>query len=544
MTAVARRATRARTLATDLWADVERRIVEARAGSFPLRQYQTNLIGYVRERLKVDVITPHQEMILRGIEMSVRHNGKPPHHPRVACRSGQKTGKTKLASWIAFWFFECFDNAKVLMCAAIEAQTKNVLWDALWQTYTQAKKSGVEIDGSFASSPAGGFVSPDGLRSIKGISGREIEAVAGYSGRQLVIVDEASHLPQKKAEAFEGNSMGGEGYHFWISQPLRNEGPFYEAFHGQKDYWQTFHLNSLDIANWQAETGVRVPGLATLEKIEQNREMFGGVDSPFYILRVLGEWLRNETGKIVPMYVIREAVERWAGASEEGVLRIGYDPAGPGDQGDDHAWAVVRGSKCLQIIRRRGLSVDAAMSDTYALMRVHKRDDETPLLMIDSEGPIGSEYYGRFRADSEHRRIHDVANAFEVYGVKPSSKTVRDPTKFQRVRDELWWVLAEWLGSGGSIPNDDKLQGELHAPEWSSLPGGQLQATAKPVLRDLLNRSTDSADALAVAVRQPMRSTVDARPPEPRPTTQNVWNTSKTFNPYNWQKDFMPTGRQ
>ena len=243
------------------------------------------------------------------------------------------------------------------------------------------------------------------------------------------------------------------------------------------------------------------------------------------------------------MYIIREAVERWGHASDEGVLRIGFDPAGPGDQGDELAWAIVRGSKCLAIIRRRGLTVEAGMAETFAIMRVYKRNDEDPMLMLDTDGPIGSEYYGRFRAEAEHRRLHDVANTFEVYGVKPSSKHVRDPSKFQRVRDELWWVLAEWLAGGGSIPNDDKLQGELHMPEWSSLPAGQLQATPKPVLRDLLNRSPDSADALALAVRQPLRAQAQAAAPPPRPATQNVYDTDKIFDPYRWQESFMPKRR-
>ena len=280
----AKRVNRSRTLASDLLVAVNIRLAEQRAGTYPLRQYQLNILGYVRNRLRVEHITPHQEKILLAFENAVRYSGRAPYHPRIATRSGQKTGKTKLATWLAFWFFECFDNARVLMCAAIEAQTKNVLWDALWHTYQHAKKNGVEIDGVFAQSPAGGFMSTDGLRSIKGITGREIEAVAGYSGRQLVIVDEASHLPQKKAEAFEGNSMGGEGYHLWISQPLRNDGPFYEAFHSQKDYWQTFHLNSKEIAEWQRDTGNHIPGLATIDKIDQNREMYGGESSPFLYL--------------------------------------------------------------------------------------------------------------------------------------------------------------------------------------------------------------------------------------------------------------------
>ena len=195
------------------------------------------------------------------------------------------------------------------------------LWHAMNKVYQHAKRSGSLIDGKFSASPSGGFMSEDGTRSIKGVTGREVESVAGYSGRQLVIIDEASHLTQKKFEAFVGNSMGGAHYLFMISQPLHTEGPFYDAFHDMADYFQAFSLSSLDTAQWQQDNGLRIEGLATLDAIDQLRDMFGGVDSPFYIWRVLGEFLRNETGKVVPMWMIEEAVLRYAtapGKSREG----------------------------------------------------------------------------------------------------------------------------------------------------------------------------------------------------------------------------------
>lgn len=545
MTAPARRTTRARTLAADLLVDVNKRLGEIRAGTYPLVQYQTDIVGYVRERLRVEHITPDQERILRAFEAAVRHEGQKdtPHHPRVAVRSGQKTGKTFLSAWLAYWYFECFAEGRVLMCAAIEQQTKNVLWHAMNKVYQHAKRSGSLIDGKFSASPSGGFMSEDGTRSIKGVTGREVESVAGYSGRQLVIIDEASHLTQKKFEAFVGNSMGGAHYLFMISQPLHTEGPFYDAFHDMADYFQAFSLSSLDTAQWQQDNGLRIEGLATLDAIEQLRDMFGGVDSPFYIWRVLGEFLRNETGKVVPMWMIEEAVLRYATAPDEGRLQIGYDPAGPGDQGDEHAWAIVRGAKCLAIIRRRGLTVDAAMADTFSLMRLHRRGDEEPVLVVDQQGPIGGEFFGRFRAEAERCAWHDRANRFELHGFLPSSKRVRERTKFERRRDEIWWTLADWMRTG-AIPNDDKLKSEIHHAEWQSTVGGLLKVSDKDSFHAALNRSPDSADALTLATMplgQDLPDPGPASPPPPR--TQNPYDTTRVFNPYDGPKAFMPKNR-
>lgn len=532
------RVTRARTLAGELAGAFERASADLRAGSYPLTRYQRDPLAYVRERLHVEHVMPHQAAILMAIARGIA--GEAPD--RVATRSGQKCGKTATAIWAALWFYECFGEARVFLCAAIIEQTKNVLWRELGQTLRRARERGADVDGRLAQSPAGGLVSVDGSREIKGISGREVEALAGLSGRTLTIIDEASHLATEKAEVFQGNAMGG-GSQLWISNPTRSEGPFYEAFHALKDFWQTFHVDGEEVARWQAETGIRIPYTVTLEKVDEARAMFGE-DSPFWALRVKGNWLRNETGRCIPMWIIEAAIARWAEVSDEGVLAIGYDVAGPGDGGDDHCWAPVRGAKCLAIIRDRALDEEQALAKTYAILDVYRREGEVPRIMVDSEGPYGSAIYGRLRAESERRLLQDARKGFDVFGVKASSRSVRDPSKFERVRDELVWVLGEWMRDGAAIPNDPKLQAELYAPRWSSVPGGQLRTTPKTALRDLLNRSPDSADALALAVRQPhgwRAEDVDDAAHDRAPLADAYeQRAERTFDPYEGQRAWQP----
>lgn len=521
-----KRATRAITLASSLASDFERAAAEDRADHYPLTKYQRDPVAYVRQRLHVAVVMPHQEAILGAIAKSVAGESV----PRIATRSGQKSGKTAMAIWICLWFYECFAEARVFLCAAIIEQTKLVLWHELRQTLRRAREAGSQIDGHFAQSPMGGLVSSDGSRAIKGVSGREIESIAGLSGRQLTVIDEASHLPEKKAQVFEGNTLGGDGFQFWISNPTRNAGPFYDAFHKDKAFWQTFHIDGERVAKWQEETGVRIPYTITIDRVEEARERYGE-QSPFWLLRVKGEWLRNETGRAISMATIEEALARWHVAPAEGPLVIGYDCAGPGDGGDEHCWAVTRGAKCEAIERERGLDEDKAVKFTLDLVKARRRPHEIPRVIIDSEGPIGSALYGRLRGEAEHRRIYDPANLFEVFGVKGSSKHVRDRDKFERVRDELVWNLAEWIASG-AIPADDKLQAELYAPTWKSLPDSRLKITPKSEIRDELGRSPDSFDALALSVWKPHRwrseDDAAAAPPAPPPPrdmqdANNAW---------------------
>jgi hypothetical protein len=372
------------SLAEALATRLERRAELEGANAYPLTKYQLDPVAYAKERLHVAVLMPHQKEILRGIAAGIAGNGP----DRAAVRSGQKCAKTHTAILATIWFYECFEGARVFLCAAIEAQTKNVLWRELGQVLRQAKKGGSDIDGALAKSPAGGFISSDGSREIKGITGRDIEAIAGLSGRQLTVIDEASHLPETKAQVFAGNTMGG-GSLLFISNPTKNDGPFHAAFHAQKEHWQTFHVDAEEVAAWQERTGIRIPFTVTRAKIEEAREMYGE-DSPFWALRVKGEFLRNETGRAIPMFRIEEAQARWAEMPDnDGPLVIGYDPAGPGDQGDEHAWAIRRGRKILALHCRRGIGESAAVDETLSLMKIHRRDHETPHINIDSQGQFG-----------------------------------------------------------------------------------------------------------------------------------------------------------
>ena len=455
-TRILRRLSRARSLRGEFARVLRLEAAAERASQCPLVQYQRDPVAYVRQRLKVSVMFPHQEAILRAVARAVHGERNPatgkPYAPRVCVRSGQKSGKTKTVIWLALWFYECFGDCEVLMCAAIEEQTRGVLWKELLNTLALAEKSGVLIDGDPSRSPSTGMVSTDGARRIRSISGRQVEALAGVSGRQLMIVDEASHLPQGKAEAFIGNQMGagrGEqgGCVVLISNPTANEGPFFDAFNAMQEYWQGYHVDCVEVARWQEETGNRIPFTTNREKIDEAREMWGE-DSAFFQWRVRGNFLRNETGRCIPMVRIEAAVARWATADEGGVLRIGWDVAGDGLNADDNAYAAVRGIKCLNILRRSGLSEEAALAELYAFLLIHRKPGETPEIMVDAEGPIGSAYYGRLRAEKNRRDLQDRANAFEVFPVRASSRFVKDKQKFDRVRDELIWSLSQWMIEG------------------------------------------------------------------------------------------------
>lgn len=476
----------------------------------PTERYQLDPVSYVRERLKEPVIMPHQADILMALANGIA--GKPDptgryfggvHPPRVAVRSGQKPGKTRLLVWAAYWFYECFPGAQVYMTAAIIAQTEDVLWKEMHKVLRECESRGVVIEGVMSRSAAGGFDSEDGTRKITGVSGRDVEALAGRSGRLLFIIDEASSLDEKRSQAFSGNMLGG-GAMLWTSNPTEAMGPFFNAFYEQSRYWQAFHVNCEVVAKWVDDHGLRalLPFVCNWHSILEAREMYGSIESVFYRIRVLGEFILNEQGHPITSAMVTASHNRWHILPAVGPLCIGLDPAGPGKSGDDTAFAIRRGDKILMVIRFSGLSEDAIITHLLNYLRQYRGQDEIPDVIVDVEGPIGSHLGYRLRAIAEGA---GPGHQFRFYGVRASAPARIDVALYVSTRDELFAFLAKWITAGGGLPPDNRLDAELQAPSWH--PHGNLSSKMKLTPKDgpkgvksLIGRSPDLADACALAV--------------------------------------------
>ena len=86
-------------------------------------------------------------------------------------------------------------------------------------------------------------------------------------------------------------------------------------------------------------------------------------------------------------------------------------------------------------------------------------------------------------------------------GVKTSYKPTQscDVGEFNKLRDELWWLSREWLRTdpGEMLPPDEMLLEELLCPTYG-VENGKLRIMQKKVMRELLKRSPDRADALVL----------------------------------------------
>jgi len=421
---------------------------------------------------------------------------------RVAVASGHKVSKSTTAAILALWFYCCFDEARVVLSSKTARQVDGILWREVKKIFRRARKP---IPGKLFNLARTGLKSQD-FREIVGFTAEESEAIAGISGANvLYLLDEASGIEDEIFEAFEGNRAAEGTRMVLFGNPTRVDGEHCRAFHEKKKieledgtvrgFYKCITISSEETPN--AVTGRNIiPGLAGREWINEKREEWG-IDSALYWIRVLGKHAINAEGKIISLAVITEAQGRWHELGAEGPLHIGIDPAGPGGQGDLSAFAWRRGKKVLGLRTRIGLTAEGHLAEVLGLIEEQKKAVPTeygkPSVIIDRDGPEGAKVYGVFLS-----HVHQKGT-FTLVGVRGGERAHRSPTVYERVRDEVWANVAEFLKTGG-IPDDSNLSEELKCPEWIGTVNERLRATPKTDMRKTLDRSPDRADAVCLAV--------------------------------------------
>jgi phage terminase large subunit len=507
---------------------------------FPAARYRNDPVAFATDILGVE-LTERQREILQAVAK----------HKRVAVKSGRRIGKSFLEAVIALWFYCSFPDARVIATAPTARQINDIWWREVSMLHAS---SGICLSCRKAADPDGELEAPcphsavidgdprklahtglksDDFREISGATAATPEAFQGIAGKNVMfLVDEASGVDDSIFVAIEGNRAGGA----WLvlfGNPTRTKGEFHAAFHRKKHLYSTFTISSLESPNIVARQEL-IPGLATLEWLEEHRDEWGE-DSALWKIHVLGDFAIAEDGKIFSVERILAAEARWKDPATvaEGRLWIGCDPAGETGSGDETAFAPRRGRKVFTVLRRRGLTAEGHLTELLGLVDTLKMPREVPVVVIDRTGSIGAQLHGVCLAYIAQQR----AQPFHLVSVNASDRAIRQPGTYDRIRDELVSNLEAFFREGGAIPEDAKLSSELNSLSWEPQANGRLKVTSKRKLRGELGRSTDSLDAVSLACWEPLalrdeHAPVVRRPePERRVPRMDPYSALDAFKP-------------
>lgn len=410
---------------------------------------------------------------------------------RTAVKSGHGVGKTMGMAMAALAFFYAFpnpgDHSLVITTGPSHRQVELVMWGYIRNFHMAAGLGGECLSLKLRDMP-----NRNPLHYMTGFTAKTSEQFQGmHAPHTLIIVDEASGLEPDIEYAIEGILANGDSHLCLIGNPTQNSGLFFDAFHSQRHLYNTITLSGKDTPEYH-EPGV-IPYLPSREWVDE-REKAWGSDSALFRVRVLGEFADEQERGIIPLSWVEAANRRWEEqAGLDGFIpltemdSIGVDV---GQSADQTVLATRKGNVIIDI--RRPPKMDSlTLADVVS--NIVKAHGGTAVIDSIGIGLGASEELGR-----------NGTNYMPFVASKKS--TAKDRTRelgFANRRAEMWWGLREKLdpayGEEVALPPDEKLTQDLITPTYDVAPGGRIMVEDKEAIRKRLGRSTDTADAVAMA---------------------------------------------
>jgi len=357
---------------------------------------------------------------------------------RITVRSGHGVGKDASASWIALWFLVTRPYAKVVVTAPTNRQLRDIFLAEIskWLRNSVVADEFVVRKDSIQHKEAPKeywlrLISP----SVRATKEEQAETLAGLHGDHLlVIIDEASGVPDPTFIPLEGALTQADNKTLLIGNMTRNSGYFYDThFHSAiKNDWCKFHWDSRDSSNVD-------PSMP---------EYFArkyGIDSNVFKIRVEGNPPLQDENTLIPLWTAEQCIGNDIVVAEDEPLFLGVDVARYGDDSSI-------------ILPRQGLRIDPW--ETFRKLNT-----------IDLGGFINQTYQeldasgcaidviGVGAGVADWLEKHNMKNLYQVNVALASS----DITKYNRLRDELWCRVRDNCLLGKYSFPDVKVEGETES---------------------------------------------------------------------------------
>ena len=426
--------------------------------------YRDDPVAFVREILGAEPFD-YQQALLVDIANGER---------KISVRSGHGTGKSTTFSWAMLWFAMTRFPFKVVVTAPTSGQLFDALFAELkrWiNELPEALRPILDVKNdrvSLLAAPSEGFISARTSRA------ETPEALAGvHSANVMLVVDEASGVPEQVFEAAAGSMSGHSAVTLLASNPTRSSGTFFETQTRLSGSWKCHH--------WSC---IKSP-LVSRDFIDEMKLRYGE-ESNAYRIRVLGEFPLADDDTIVPFHLVDAAVHRDIEPDDHATVIWGLDVARFGS--DKTALAKRQGNTITEINSWQGLDLMQTVG------RVKAEYDGLPMsirpseIMVDVIG-MGGGVVDRLRELGLPVRGINVAES-------PSMKDT-----YTNLRAELWFKMRGWLEQrGAKLPRNEQLIAELTSIRYSFVSSGKMKAEGKDDMRKRGLASPDLADAVCLTL--------------------------------------------
>lgn len=412
-------------------------------------------------------LTWQQSEIIRAVEKAIRGEAV----KRISIRSGHGIGKTAALAMLILWYLFCFKDAQVPCTAPTSDQIHDVLWKELANWLYKMPKPIADLY-EWQSGYLRIRERPETWFARAKTARKEApEALAGiHSDFVLMIVDEASGVPEEIFNTAQGALTNTNILVILISNPTRLIGYFYDSHHKDKANWQTLGFSSQDSPIVDHDYVLRI--------IEKH-----GRDSDEYRIRVLGDFPKADAlddKGYVPLLVEAD-LHTTPLAVFQGWKRMGIDPAGEGD--DETIWVVRDNFKAKVVGREKTSTTKTIAQKTLTLMQEY---EPTP-------GETYNDNFGEGANVGQELAV-TTGGRVSIVPVNVGDQPM-DDVRFMNLRAEAYWRMREWLRKGGELVADKGWE-ELLTIRYRAELNGKLRIMSKKDMRSEGYRSPNVADAL------------------------------------------------
>lgn len=400
----------------------------------------------------------------------------------LSIMSGQGPGKDTFTSWLIWKFLTTFSYSKVVCTAPAAHQLRSILWSELakWIQYSPIRDwFEFQTDKIFWKEAQGDrWFAIARTANPKDTPDAQAETLSGlHEDYMLIVIDEASGVADPVFKPLEGTLTGKLNLALVIFNPTKAKGYAIRTQREDRKHWVTLH--------WNCEQSNRVEQ----SHIDFMRAKYGR-ESNTYRIRVLGLPPKmDEFTLLDPEWI------------ETATRKDGYEPpVEPLDQDEEYMIIDVgAGGDESVVTRRHGPTVidlqtnstaESEVLTNWIIGLIYKY--EPSMVLIDPLG-VGWGIAGNLESRCPQARIIPVNVTMEA----------DDPTRFYKLRDQLWWQLREQFEKRMiSIPNDQLLIDELMAIRLDRKMWEEKGLTKIESKRDMFKRGVESpnrGDTLAMS---------------------------------------------
>ncbi|HEY9515087.1 MAG TPA: hypothetical protein VIQ74_05340, partial [Gemmatimonadaceae bacterium] len=406
---------------------------------------------------------------------------------RIAAQACAGPGKTAVEAWCGWNALLCYSDGVNHPNGAAVAITADNLKNNLWKELALWRERSPVLMAAFEMTAAKIFQRdfPDtwflSARSFAKKADAESQGrtLSGLHAQSIFyLVDESGDMPPAVLRSAEQGLSNCEwGRILQSGNPTSHQGALYQAATVQSHLWNLIRITG------DPDNPLRSPRIG-LEWAKEQIQLYGR-DNPWVMAYILGEFPLGSLNALLTPDEVRDSMGRHLDreAYAYSQKRLGIDCARFGD--DRTVLFPRQGLAAFNPVEMRG----KRGHEIAARALLAKKRWNWEIALIDATGGWGQ----------------STEDALIVAGESPLSIQFHAPainnTYFNR-RAEMHWSLAEWVKRGGALPNVPALVAELTELTYT-FKDGKLLMAPKEIIKKLIGRSPDLADALALTFAIP-----------------------------------------